>query len=87
MQCGFQDSASLQTIKRWFSLGESMRVPRVGIGQAPSQTGMHHGSEDDVFHDSVPFCFVGEGGGMACFPPYCMLSTYMLCRLCVWIED
>ena len=31
-RCGFQDCANLQTIKRWLSLGEGMRLPRGGIG-------------------------------------------------------
>ena len=31
-RCGFPDCANLQTIKRWFSLGEGMRLPRGGIG-------------------------------------------------------
>ena len=31
-RCGFQDCVNLQTIKRWFSLGEGMRLPRVGMG-------------------------------------------------------
>ena len=32
MRCGFKDCTNLQTIKRWFSLGEGMRLPRGGIG-------------------------------------------------------